>query len=205
MSFDVKQLRVGGFDNNFSYLITCTATGAAAIVDPCGDIDLIKSAVAALDNCHPQYILLTHSHHDHTSGVTEVKKFFSAPLMAHPACNFSGIQPLMEHQQLPFGAGFIECLYAPGHTDDGIIYRLNDDCAIFTGDTLFIDWCGYCNAATMFKTMREVIMPLADCNIVYSGHDYGRVPYALLGEEKLNNRYLATTDFKAFSECLKEL
>ena len=205
MTFNVKQLRVGGFDNNFSYLITCTTTGEAAIVDPCGDINLIKSAVESMKKCHPQYILLTHGHHDHTSGVTEVKKFFPAPIMAHTDCNFPGVNSLTDHQQLPFGTSFIESIYAPGHTNDGIIYRLSDDSAIFTGDTLFIDWCGYCDAIIMFKTMREVIMPLADSNIVYSGHDYGRVPYALLGEEKINNRYLATTDFKKFSECLKEL
>ena len=205
MSFVIKQLRVGGFDNNFSYLITCSATGATAIIDPCGDINVIKSAVESIINCYPQYILLTHGHHDHTSGVAELKKFFPAPVMAHPACNFSGITPLTDHQQLSFGSGFIECLYAPGHTADGIIYRLNDDSAIFTGDTLFIDWCGYCDATIMFKTMREVIMPLVDSNIVYSGHDYGRTPFATLGEEKINNRYLNTTDFNEFTNHLKEL
>jgi glyoxylase-like metal-dependent hydrolase (beta-lactamase superfamily II) len=205
MSFAVKQLRVGGFDNNFSYLVSCNKTGATAIIDPCGDINLIKSAVASIKNCYPQYILLTHGHHDHTSGVTELKKFFSAPLMAHSKCSFPEINPLTDHQQLPFGTGFIESIYAPGHTDDGIIYRLNDDSAIFTGDTLFIDWCGYCNATVMFRTMREVIMPLADSNIVYSGHDYGRTPLATLGEEKVNNRYLSTTNFNEFNEYLKEL
>lgn len=205
MAFSVKQLRVGGFDNNFSYLVTCSVTGATAIVDPCGDVSIIKAAIEALEHCVPQYILLTHGHHDHTSGVNEVKQFFSAPVMAHPSCKFSSSEPLVEQQQLPFGTGFIEAIYAPGHTADGVIYRLNDDAALFTGDTLFIDWCGFCNAAIMFKTMREVIMPLADSNIVYSGHDYGRVPYATLGEEKIVNRYLNTTDFAEFTHRLTEL
>jgi hydroxyacylglutathione hydrolase len=205
MAFIVKQLRVGGFDNNFSYLVSDDATGDAVIIDPCGDVAVIKAAVEALDNCCPRYILLTHGHYDHTSGVVGVKKFFPARVMAHPASGFSDIEILTEHRQLPFGPGFIECLYAPGHTADGIIYRLSDDSAIFTGDTLFIDWCGYCDATTMFKTMREVIMPLADSNIVYSGHDYGRAPFATLGEEKTGNRYLNTADFTEFTIRLKDL
>ncbi|MCF6177057.1 MAG: MBL fold metallo-hydrolase [Victivallaceae bacterium] len=205
MAFIVKQLRVGGFDNNFSYLVSDDATGDAVIIDPCGDVAVIKAAVETLDNCCPRYILLTHGHCDHTSGVAEVKNFFPAPVMAHHACGFPGIEMLTEHRQLPFGSGFIECLYAPGHTADGIIYRLSDDSAIFTGDTLFVDWCGYCDAATMFKTMREVIMPLADSNIVYSGHDYGRASFAPLGEEKTGNRYLNTADFAEFTIRLKDL
>lgn len=205
MSFIVKQLRVGGFDDNFSYLINCPATGATAIVDPCGDVTKLQIAVNELKICQPKYILLTHGHHDHTAGVNQVKCFFDVPVLAHPDCSFRGIEPLNDHQQLLFGNGSIEALYAPGHTRDGIIYRLNDDSAIFTGDTLFIDWCGYCDATTMFKTMREVIMPLADSNIVYSGHNYGQEPFATLGREKSRNRYLNTDDFAAFVLRLKDL
>ena len=204
MSFEVKQLQVGGFDHNFSYLISCRNSGETVIIDPCGDIAVIKKALAALPKHRPAYILLTHSHHDHISGLERVKQFFPAPVMAHPLANVP-VTPLQNGQQLPFGDGFIEILYAPGHTKDSVIYRLNDDSAIFTGDTLFVDWCGYCEATEMFRTMRKVILPLSDSNVAYSGHDYGHAPYSRLGDEKKSNPYLNTDNFAEFNRRLRQL
>ena len=201
----VRQLNVGGFDSNFSYFAVDDASGDAVIVDPCGNTDVIRNAVDEAQNIFPRFILLTHGHGDHTSGVCEVRKFFNAPVAGHPASMFSIDRPLQDHENLPFGMTFIECLYAPGHTDDSVIYRFGDDSGVFTGDTLFIDWCGYCNAEKMFRTMQNVVYPLADSNIVYSGHDYGRAPFAPLGAEKQRNPYLAAKSFDEFKSALKNL
>jgi glyoxylase-like metal-dependent hydrolase (beta-lactamase superfamily II) len=203
-AFVVSQLAVGGLDSNFSYAIFAD-DGGAAIVDPCGDISLIQKVLEQKNSFNPKYILLTHGHHDHVSGVKGVKAFFDAPVCGHPGSSYKIDKPLDDGERLPFGSGFIECLHAPGHTPDGVLYRLNDDSALFTGDTLFIDDCGFCAPNTMFKTMREVIWPLANSNIVYSGHDYGHVPFAELGELKKNNPYLRITDFQEFREELKKL
>jgi len=207
-SFTVKQLAVGGFDDNFSYLIYAPANGDTAIVDPCGDVNVILNALHALPAPgDPIAILLTHGHHDHTSGITELKKHFSAPVIAHPECQCKPDHALADHQKLPFGDGFIEALYAPGHSRDGMIYRLSDDSAIFTGDTLFIDCCGYCVAEVMYQTMRNVIWPLVDSNIVFSGHDYGQEPFAPLGVEKHRNPFLAAAQLPLpkFKTQLKKL
>ena len=201
----VRQLNVGGFDSNFSYLVLDDASGDAVIVDPCGDTGVIRSAVVKFQNLIPRFILLTHGHGDHTSGVCEVRKFFDAPAAGHPECMFKIEKPLRNHEQLSFGTTFIECIYSPGHTDDSVIYRLGDDSAIFTGDTLFIDWCGYCNAETMFNTMQNILFPLADSNIVYSGHDYGHTPSAPLGAEKVRNPYLSAKSFDEFKNALENL
>jgi glyoxylase-like metal-dependent hydrolase (beta-lactamase superfamily II) len=201
----IDQLAVGGLDSNFSYLIHDEGSGDAALVDPCGDIRLIKSAVGGLRGGHPRYILLTHGHRDHCSGVPEVREFFNAPVAAHPACPFGHDVDLKDRQQLPFGTIYIECLYAPGHSVDSVIYHLSDDSALFTGDTLFIDWCGYCDPRTMFHTMREILYPLAGGNEVYPGHDYGRYPHASLEREKNENPYLYTSAYDQFCEELKKL
>jgi glyoxylase-like metal-dependent hydrolase (beta-lactamase superfamily II) len=203
--FTVEQLHVGGFDHNFSYLLYAL-NGDAAIIDPCGDTELIHQAFKnARIQLSPKYILLTHGHHDHTSGLSEVREFFDAPVMGHPHIHHERIMPLTDRQHLPFGDSHIEVLFTPGHSQDSVCYRMADDSAVFTGDTLFIDWCGYCNAQQMFRTMRDIIFPLADSNIVYSGHDYGRVPFATLGEEKESNPYLKTTDYNQFLEEVKKL
>ena len=201
----IEQIPVGGFDSNFSYLLYDEESGDAAIVDPCGNANLIKEELILVKKLLPKYILLTHGHGDHVSGVDQVKTFFNAPVLAHPACSFRHDIDVSDGQKLDFGDIFIECLYSPGHTEDSIVYHLTDDSAIFTGDTLFIDCCGYCDPTSMFKTMRQVIFPLADSNEVYSGHDYGRCPHAPLGEEKIKNPYLAAKTYEKFQEELKKL
>jgi glyoxylase-like metal-dependent hydrolase (beta-lactamase superfamily II) len=201
----IEQIPSGGFDSNFSYLLYDEKSGDSAIVDPCGNTDLIKEKIIFLGKLFPKYILLTHGHEDHVSGVDSVKSFFKAPVVAHSSCTFKHDIDVSDGQKLDFGDIFIECLYSPGHTKDSIIYHLSDESAIFTGDTLFIDCCGYCEPLTMFNTMRQVIFPLVDSNEVYSGHDYGRCPHALLGEEKIKNPYLSAKTFEKFQEELKRL
>lgn len=204
--FEICQLAVGGLDDNYAYLIRAD-NGDTAVVDPSGRVELITAALDKLRPLTPVAILLTHGHHDHTSGVKALQREFAAPVCAHPDCTFRPERPLADHERIPFGDGFIECLYSPGHSNDSVIYRLSDDSAVFTGDTLFIDCCGYCIAATMYQTMREVIFPLADSNVVYSGHNYGREPSALLGVEKRRNPFLAAAlkPLPEFQEQLKQL
>ena len=48
MAFRVEQLRVGGYDHNFSYLIVAE-NGDAALVDPTGDCGVIRRAVRFID------------------------------------------------------------------------------------------------------------------------------------------------------------
>jgi glyoxylase-like metal-dependent hydrolase (beta-lactamase superfamily II) len=201
----VSQVSVGGFDDNFSYVLYDETSHTGAVVDPCGDIAEISAVISEYSDFIPGYILITHTHRDHISGICEVRKFFDAPVVAHRAGSLSPDIPLDDGMRLPFGDYFIEGIHTPGHTDDSVVYRLSDNSALFTGDTLFVDWCGYCSAEKMFETMRNKIRPLADSNIVYSGHNYGREPYSPLGVEKERNPYLSAKTSEEFKEALKNL
>ncbi len=145
MAFRVEQLPVGGYDHNFSYLIVAE-NGDAALVDPTGDCNVIRHAVEAAGTITPRYILLTHGHQDHSECLGEVRSFFPAPVASHPTHPLAGEIKLYNGRKLPFGEGWIEAIATPGHSRDSISFRLSDDSALFTGDTLFIGCVGFCRS-----------------------------------------------------------
>jgi len=204
-SVKVVQLDVGGVDSNFSYLAV-SGDGSTIVVDPCGDFSKIRAALKAEGpSFRPEAILLTHGHHDHFDALGELRKIFPAPLVGHRLCKVPCDIAFDGDANFTFGSIAVKALHTPGHTPDSVCYILPDASAIFTGDTLFIDCCGYCEAPAMFKTMREKLFPLPDSLIVYSGHNYGHVPFESLGEQKKRNPYLYIDDFAAFKRELEKL
>ena len=203
--FEVNQLHVGGFDHNFSYVIYDPETRECAVVDPCGSTDVIRAALEKYPDRIPKYILLTHGHSDHLSGLGEVRKFFFAPTAGHPDCRMVSDIPVADRMKLPFGNSFIQAFFTPGHASSSICWLLGDHSALFTGDTLFVGCCGYCRPAVMFRTMREILLPLPDEAVVYSGHDYGEVQFDTLGHQKQVNPFLTAPDLDAFRAACREL
>ena len=204
MEFQVRQLAVGGFDQNFSYLVTAE-NGDAALVDPTGDAEIIRRAVEAAGAIVPRYILLTHGHLDHHQALGEAEGFFPAPVVAHPTNPMAGKFHLRDRQILPFGTAGIEALFTPGHSRDSVCYRLTDNSAIFTGDVLFVGCIGFCRSRDMYRSLTRKILPLDDRLVVYSGHDYGPVPFRTLGEEKRENPFLNCPDLETFQSLLQHI
>ena len=204
MSVTVHQLAVGGFDHNFSYLAVA-ANGDALLVDPTGDAEVICMAVEAAGSITPRYILLTHGHLDHTQAVGEALGFFPAEVVAHPNHPLAGRTRLRDGQLLPFGETAVEAIFTPGHTRDSVCYRFADDSAVFTGDVLFVGCIGFCRSKEMYNSLMKKILPLADSLVVYSGHDYGPVPFRTLGEEKKLNPYLNCHSLEEFKAELQHL
>lgn len=202
--FDVRQLAVGGFDHNFSYLVI-GAGGEAALIDPTGDLEVIRRAVeAAGSGLKSAYILLTHAHPDHMENVAGVRSFFPAPVLAHPQGRCAGAIPLIDGQSLPLGDGEIEVIFTPGHSADSVVYRLSDNSGLFTGDTLFISCCGFGRPDTLFDSLNR-LKKLSHSLVIYSGHDYGDKPTATLGEELRTNLYLQCATREEFREAMRHL
>ena len=63
-------LPVTPYQQNCS-LVWCTRTRRAALIDPGGEVDRLKQAVAA-EGLTVEKILLTHGHLDHAGGATEL-------------------------------------------------------------------------------------------------------------------------------------
>lgn len=188
----VFQLEVGGFDHNFSYLITDEKE--AALVDPTGDLSIIQNALKQAGDPWVKYVFLTHIHHDH---IEHMHAFGNAEIIEH--------KNSFNHQLFSLETAYFELIFSPGHTRDSVLYRLTNPPALFTGDTLFIGSCGFCEPKTMFNTLHNVINELPDELEVYSGHDYGICKHRSLGIEKKENIYLNAPDFLSFSERLKTL
>lgn len=205
--FTFLQIPVGGFDENFSYIVWEEERRKGALVDPTGSFAKIKEAFSPLlPPIAVEYILLTHSHKDHLSALEEAKEFFRIrKVLGHPANPFVNM-PVKDGEKIPLGRGNICSIFTPGHTADSVSYLTDDFSALFTGDTLFVDYCGFAqDEDALFDSLHKRIFPLPDKIMVCSGHDYGKVPCRTLGEEKHLNPYLKAETREEFAAVMKLL
>ena len=68
----VKVMQVGPIGTN-CYILEDETTNKAAVIDPGDEADRIWKVLQE-DGAEVEYILLTHGHYDHTTGVPELKK-----------------------------------------------------------------------------------------------------------------------------------
>jgi hydroxyacylglutathione hydrolase len=199
----VEQIKVG-FDN-YSYLVFCEQSKKAAIVDPGFGASHITDNINN-KNCKLEYIIITHHHSDHTSGVNTIKKEFpQSRLVAskEDGRNFDVDDFITDGDSLRIGNINLKFILTPGHTPSGICIIV-DDIAIITGDTLFIGDCGRCDLpggslSEMFQSLQK-IKELSDHLIVYPGHNYGDKPFDTLGNQKKTNKTLLAKNIEEFSK-----
>jgi hydroxyacylglutathione hydrolase len=202
----IKQIKVG-FDN-FSYIIFCEKTKKASIVDP-GYNSLKLLEFISSNGLKLEYIIATHYHGDHTSGIQKIKNSISSSKIVasdldSPKLDVKVDVKVSDHNRLKLGDIDLDFILTPGHTPGGICIIVDEE-AIITGDTLFIGDCGRTDLpggdlTQMFKTLKEKIMPLLDNLIVYPGHDYGDKPFDTLGNQKRTNKTLLAKNLDEFSE-----
>jgi hydroxyacylglutathione hydrolase len=157
-SMIIKQVELGPM-MNFIYLIGCSATGDAAIIDPAWDVRAILKA-AQDTNLTIRKILVTHAHPDHINALEQLLKATQAQVVIHSdeLAFFAAIGKgfgmstdfLSEYQDkicrvldgdiFQLGNLSIQCIHTPGHTPGSLCF-LTEGC-LFAGDTLFVDACG---------------------------------------------------------------
>ena len=161
----VKMMQVGLIGTN-CYILEDEGTGKAAVIDP-GDDGAAIADVLKEDRAQVEYILLTHGHYDHTTGVPDLKaRFPEARVYIHRAdANGAGSQlfPLAsqvkdlnyykEGDTLSLGSLTIQVMETPGHSPGSVTLRVGD--VLFTGDTLF---CGSCGRTDLAGGSYEEIM-----------------------------------------------
>lgn len=183
----IEQIYTGCLLQGAYYIVS---KGEVAVIDPLREVKPYIDR-AELDNAKIKYIFETHFHADFVSGHLTLSKQTGAPIIYGP-----NAEPLFETiiakdgQEFKVGEITIVALHTPGHTMESTTYLLKDkngkDHAIFTGDTLFLGDVGRPDlaqkavhltqeelAGTLYDSLHEKIMPLADDLIVYPAHGAG--------------------------------
>ncbi len=184
---NVEQIYTGCLAQGAYYL---TSNGEAAIVDPLREIQPYLDRLER-DGVKLKYIFETHFHADFVSGHLDLSKKTGAPIVYGPNAKASYDYILAtDGQEFKVGNVTIKVLHTPGHTMESTTFLLKDesgkDHAIFSGDTLFIGDVGRPDlaqkaasmtmeqlAGTLYHSLRDKIMTLADDVIVYPAHGAG--------------------------------
>jgi glyoxylase-like metal-dependent hydrolase (beta-lactamase superfamily II) len=167
----------------------------------------------------PRWILETHVHADHLTAagwfkrrtgariaigarVVEVQRTFKALLDLEDGFVPDGSQfdtLLDDGDALPLGSLRIETIATPGHTPDGVSYRIGD--SVFIGDTLFAPPLGSArcdfpggDAATLYQSVQK-LYALPGETRVFLCHDYpsgGEKPRSqvTIAEQMRGNRHV---------------
>lgn len=194
MTLLVKQIAVGGLDDNFSYVITTTDGCHVAIVDPCGDTSKIIEALP--ENGKICCYLLTHKHQDHFDGLGTMLEQFSAPVFS--------FENLTDGEKIPLGKEWLTAIFTAGHTPDSICFLTSDGESLFTGDTLFVDYIGFGEVEQLYQSL-EHLRSLPPHITIYSGHNYGKTPTSTVGVELESNPFFKPQTLDEFRVNYKNL
>jgi len=151
----------------------------------------------------PQFIYITHGHHDHTGGVKQLKDLYHIPVyaplkdkiwMTDTVYNYFPYeipvdQYVVDGDQIDFGSHVFTVIETPGHSDGST--ALYHAPYLFSGDTLFFETIGrvdipFANMDTLLESIKTKLLILPDKTVVYPGH--GKP--TSIGHEKENNPYL---------------
>jgi hydroxyacylglutathione hydrolase len=159
----------------------------------------------------PEYILLTHGHFDHVSGVAWAKSAFSCPVAMHRddlfllnnATQHAGLfgftvdpppvpdRYIIDGEVVAFGNSEISIIHVPGHSPGSVcLYSANDNLLI-CGDVLFSGSIGRTDLfggdhALLIRGIREKLMVLPRETVVWPGHG----PKTTIGHEYDTNPFL---------------
>ena len=177
------------------YMIIDEATNVAAVIDPGWYGNIIKN-ILAKENVNLKYVLLTHGHFDHVSGVYGLQQEEGAKVVIHECDREHLLDPkksLAEgnfpepHQPvnadvtvkdgdiIKLGNSEIKVMHTPGHTNGSVCYILEEERVIFSGDTLFCMTAGRTDFwdgsdEKMIASLKKLIALEGDYKI-YPGHN----------------------------------
>jgi len=197
------------------YVVGCEDTREGIVIDPGDEVDELLNAVDQ-HRLAIRYILLTHAHLDHITGVAKAKQALGVPVGLHEADNF--LYSAVVQQGLMFGLQVMPqppvdffyqgegpwrfgkygawVYHTPGHCPGGVCLAVGKDGSaartLFVGDTLFAGSIGRTDLPggdleTLLRSIRTVLFRFPEDTVVHSGHGEPTT----VGWEKKTNPFLA--------------
>ena len=161
--------------DNFGYLVHDPATNATASIDAPEAAPIIR--VLEQEGWTLTDILVTHHHHDHVGGISELKQKYGCRVVA-PHDQTTAIAHVdlrvANGDVVKIGDLLARVLETPGHTLDHVSYVFDADKALFAADTLFSIGCGRVFEGS-YPMMWESLLKLRalpDDFSLYCGHEY---------------------------------
>lgn len=197
--------------STYTYLLADENSGEAALIDSVQEQSERDAKVLKELGLTLKYLLETHVHADHITGVTRLKALFP---QAQSVVSAQGGAPCADHLAqdgdiFQLGDQEIRVLSTPGHTNGCVSYLAGD--RVFTGDTLLIRGCGRTDfqegdAGRLYDSVTQKLFVLPDQTQVYPGHNYIGLTASTIGEEKQHNPRLGGGKSKAeFVEIMNNL
>lgn len=171
----MRLLPVPALKDNYIWLLFDAGTdddeARALIVDP-GDATPVLAALH--EGPTPHGILLTHHHHDHIGGVSDLlQRWPQLPVIApHDARITSATQRVADGDSIEIGPWRFRVIEIPGHTSSHIAFHGAG--LVFCGDTLFSLGCGRLfegTPAQMLDSLQRLSALPAETKVC-CGHEY---------------------------------
>lgn len=168
----VKKFSVGPFDNNV-YVVSCSETGQALLIDGAADAERILRETTGLQVTG---IVQTHGHPDHVQALPALVEKLTVPVYAHEADASKmpvPTKPLTGTETITVGRVEIRVLHTPGHTPGSLCFLA--DGHLFSGDTLFPAGPGNTQGkpaafAEIMRSIDRLFAELPDDTRVSPGH-----------------------------------
>ena len=132
---EIHRIVVGPMDNN-DFVVRCTETGDAALLDAANEHERLLALCQRLD---VRTVLETHGHWDHIQAIPQVRDAgYEVGITAADADMLPSYDFVLEHDTvIPVGRLRLRTILTPGHTPGSMSFALEDHPILFSGDTLF--------------------------------------------------------------------
>jgi glyoxylase-like metal-dependent hydrolase (beta-lactamase superfamily II) len=172
----ITKVAVGPMDNN-AYLLRCTQTGAALLIDAANDAETLLALTADVPLAT---VVTTHRHRDHYQALAAVVAKTGARTVAHPL-DAPELPVLVTHlvqhdDVVSVGAVDLRVIHLRGHTPGSIALHYDADGGhVFTGDSLFPGGPGRTTDPENFTRLMDdleerIFGVLPDSTWFYPGH-----------------------------------
>jgi hydroxyacylglutathione hydrolase len=191
-------------------LLWCEKTKKAAVIDPGGDLERIRDAIAQ-SGVSVEKILLTHGHIDHAAGAAELREDLGVTiegpheaddfLLRHlaeqgqaygiPARPVTPDRWLNEGDVVTVGDLTLDVLHCPGHSPGSVVLVSKAERFAIVGDVLFQGSVGRVDlpggdGKALIRSIKDKLLPLGDDITFICGHG----PMSTIGQERQSNPFL---------------